>query len=1243
MKTTMFSQRLDRSTKVLSLACMLLCAEISADFCHAQQVNAKVLTVTTFAGKPGVTGTSNGAGTAAEFNNPDGVALDSGGNAYVADAVNQVIRMITPGGNVTTFAGVIGVIGTNDGPGNVASFCYPSAVAVDSAGNVYVADAGNSTIRKITPQGVVSTFAGQPGVDGHQDGTGQGAQFFEPNGLAVDLSGNIFVADSGNSTIRKVTPSRVVTTIAGKAGIIGSADGIGSAARFYKPYGIAVDQAENCYVADTFNSTFRKITSSGQVTTLAGMAGQTGNTDGPGNLARFYYPDGTVGLDPNGNLYIGDYGNNTIRLISANGYVATIAGVAGKTGTTDGPGTNALFNGPAGLAVNSAGVVFIADANNATIRKGVLNVPYNTSAPQAFTGAPISIGTNTMTLTGTIGPGVLTNIVWFNWGLTPSLGDSTPTQVVGAYPYPVGITAALNNLPASTEVYYALVASNSAGFDQGTNYSASTAPILSPTLTAHLTSLNVDSQWALEQLSAAADAIGTLGTNFNLVESQLNAHAPLDLITFFADQASAVAGIFVNVPLSATLGQTIVETVAPNVADDTVGLISSLSQNEQAGCNPVNIIDVNYINQLLNGTSAQLMAQQSVNHYQNVMVVLYLESQGQTPTIGSLNTTTVSTAMSGIFGSSGLADTASALACNINALESQLAAQTTSLINTPPALSPDVQALWVADLIGKQDVPQVYANLETWTSLLLQEVNSANQNYATSAFIAECLQTFASGLGIVLGPVASEFAGTVDDGVNSYVDNSRLDFFENLVETAFTAQAQTADFSGRIALNQAGVGPEMSSGSVPQTATGQIVSVANYSVGSSLGIGPLSVWDETSSYTGITVENTCSYTVAVTIYVRYYHSEFVAGLGSLSSLPLVAYPVSTTLPPGQTATLKVYYKQAQNGASPDANSQVFFDVIGSTPSGTYAIATGQSTTWQPTQITQQGDDPDTTPTISNPMSSYGTSSLTKQDYTVSNVVANPWNLPVAAVVTQGIPANITVIDNGGATVEGTNLIWTNILMPFTWNSYAVVFGSTAAPGTAVTLPAASVAFTDPVSGATFGATGNVLQFSAVSPVEASGTIPLGLQGIGTPVIITLTNYANAAEEGSAIFSIVNSNGTTIFSETNGFSIGGSSTNSLTVTLPSTILPGLYLAECELSINGGTVQAFAGIYDDVSTSLAFQSGSGNVMLTWSSPGVLQSAPSLANPAWADLTNAVSPFVVAATNAGQFFRVRFPAQQ
>ena len=316
---------------------------------------APAYTFTTYAGVPGATGTQDGTGAAARFDSPNsvivdgdgnllvtdsgngrirrigtdaavttiasgflgpvGIAMDGNGNLYVADNSNQVINKIATGGVVTILAGAAGIRGNTDGTGADARFHYPRGVAVDGSGNIFVTDGYyGSTIRRITSEGVVTTYAGSAvaGSDGSVDGPVGSARFRSPNGIAFDVPGNLFVADMGNDTVRRITTLDVVSTIAGTARSQGSADGTGSAALFTLPRGVAVDASGNLFVADTLNSTIRRITPAGAVTTIGGSAGMHGYVDGEGNAARFTAPVG-VAVDADGNLFITDGGNSTIR------------------------------------------------------------------------------------------------------------------------------------------------------------------------------------------------------------------------------------------------------------------------------------------------------------------------------------------------------------------------------------------------------------------------------------------------------------------------------------------------------------------------------------------------------------------------------------------------------------------------------------------------------------------------------------------------------------------------------------------------------------------------------------------------------------------------------------------------------------------------------------------------------------------------------------------------------------------
>lgn len=323
---------------------------------------------TTFAGTAGSFGTNNGTGNAARFDSPFAVAADGAGNIYVADTANNTIRKITPAGVVTTLAGKAGTSGNANGTGSAARFYSPSGVAVDTAGNVFVADTVNDTIRKVTPAGMVTTLAGKAGLSGTNNGTGGAARFNTPFGVAVDRSGNVYVADTYNQMIRKVTAAGVVTTL------------VGTSALLFSPSGVAVDDATNLYVADYGNHVIRKVTPAGVVTTLAGLAGASGSADGTGTAARFYYPS-SVAVDSAANVYVADTYNYTIRKVTPAGRVTTLAGMAGRSGTNNGMGNVTRFFLPSGVAVDGSGNVYVADTYNYTIRKGYPALTILTSEP----------------------------------------------------------------------------------------------------------------------------------------------------------------------------------------------------------------------------------------------------------------------------------------------------------------------------------------------------------------------------------------------------------------------------------------------------------------------------------------------------------------------------------------------------------------------------------------------------------------------------------------------------------------------------------------------------------------------------------------------------------------------------------------------------------------------------------------------------------------------------------------------
>lgn len=340
----------------LILLCLLSCDEEKTDAGRHEYT-----IVSTLAGNDAA-GFADGVGPFASFNYPCGIAVDGGGNLYVADHSNHSIRRVTPEGVVSTFAGT-GQPGDSDGHRLEASFNLPYGLALDAAGNLYVGDVGNHRIRKISTDGSVTTLAGSR--KGFSDRQGEYAMFNHPYGVAVDRHGNVYVADSHNNRIRKIEPDGSTTTVAGN-GNDGFVDGVRDGAEFYVPIGIVIDSEGNLYVGDEGNSSVRKISRDGRVATLAGN-GKFSFADGVGRNAVFNAPGG-IAIDTHGNLFVADYLNNCIRKIGPDGQVRKIAGNL-KKGFADGAPAQARFYYPFGIAVDHAGVVYVGDQFNHRIRK----------------------------------------------------------------------------------------------------------------------------------------------------------------------------------------------------------------------------------------------------------------------------------------------------------------------------------------------------------------------------------------------------------------------------------------------------------------------------------------------------------------------------------------------------------------------------------------------------------------------------------------------------------------------------------------------------------------------------------------------------------------------------------------------------------------------------------------------------------------------------------------------------------
>ena len=320
-------------------------------------------TVSTLAGS-GTPGYAEGSGTGAMFNNPQGILTDASGNIYVSDTYNNIIRKITPQGVTSLVAGT-GTIGFINGAATSAQFYAPLGLAFDASANLYVADAGNNVIRKITPSGNVSTFAGNAnGLAGFHDGSGPLFSYFKsPSSMAFNAKGDMYIADKSNNVIRKITVSGLDSTIAGSAnGSPGYVDATGISAAFRQPNAIAIDASGNIFVADQGNSAIRKVTPAGVVTTVAG---------GPTQSSILNTPTGLV-IDKTGNLFIVDESGRILEY-TTNNILYVLAGSSTNAGNVNGIGTLATFNQPIGIAVDGNGNIYIADRGNNCIRKLVIS------------------------------------------------------------------------------------------------------------------------------------------------------------------------------------------------------------------------------------------------------------------------------------------------------------------------------------------------------------------------------------------------------------------------------------------------------------------------------------------------------------------------------------------------------------------------------------------------------------------------------------------------------------------------------------------------------------------------------------------------------------------------------------------------------------------------------------------------------------------------------------------------------
>jgi alpha-tubulin suppressor-like RCC1 family protein len=549
--------------------------------------------VTTLAGETAHSGVENGASQDARFNFPTSLAVGADGAMVVVDQFNHTVRRISTGGAVSTMAGSAGNPGTVDGLAATARFSWPMGIAVNTSGQMILAEAGAHSIRAIAATGTVSTLAGTAGISGSTDATGPEARFFNPAAVAMDSSGNSYIADFTNHIIRKMTPLGEVTTLAGLAETDGSADGAGADARFFNPSGIALAAGGVIYVCDESNHTIRKITPAGVVTTIAGLAANFGSADGNGASARFRRPRG-ITVDGSGVLWVADTGNHTIRRVTPSGDVTTVGGMAGQSGSREGSATNALFSSPSGITMDSAGRVYVADTANHRI---VIGSP--TARPMVSL-LPGVIGSSEATLKGLVNPNGFATLAQFRFGNTPDMASSVPLTLASANGTAAQtVTTVIGGLSPDTTYYYALVATNADGTvsTETNSFTTPTDPvglisltlndgILSPTFATATTSYGATVPNATTSLTVTPTKSNPAAS----IEVRVNGGAFSNVASGFASGALAlnVGTNIVDVRVTAANGTT-ARTYTVSVvrsSPPTVTVIQDDFDNAALGTNP---------------------------------------------------------------------------------------------------------------------------------------------------------------------------------------------------------------------------------------------------------------------------------------------------------------------------------------------------------------------------------------------------------------------------------------------------------------------------------------------------------------------------------------------------------------------------------------------------------------------------------------------------------------------------------
>ena len=740
-------------------------------------------------------------------------------------------------------------------------------------------------------------------------------------------------------------------------------------------------------------------------------------------------------------------------------------------------------------------------------------------------------------------------------------------------------------------------------------------------LASAISSFDISSESTLNGFSAAlAPTVGSEGDYFWSAAHISGAQFASDIAVDGVDLETSSLKFSCPGTVALAMG----ETVIPGIAEGAVSEIDNLkTSNQSISCNADNLFDTGWINTMANG-AVQTTAQAMLDRDQQMMAALWQQEQGEGA--GQL-LADPNSVLSGLYQDpTGLSDVASILPnCVSGNLEHYLSTQKTSLLNGIPPMSNAQQTAWANDLAARQGVPTVYYNIVWQNQQFLEEMQLENiqaENSWVGLRGADVAESVASAAAVALDCLGQDEAGIVEsasiDSINTYVDNSRLNMFEKTYESAFDSVEKCFDYSGRIFLNEASSFAAIENGQWPQTVTATIGTPVHYSIGYLGGILNLLSQVEQESYSDIPIQNTSSTTAVFEIYALYTHSgDYFPGLG-WPPLYLVA-TARASLDPGESETLRVFYTQEQQRpASPDAGSTVKNFVLGNNGSGTFAFPeidtvwaanwlaesdiaivskTGATPQGKTPAIPQPHDDTNSVPTIPNPIAAYWTYSPSNQTYNLQLSIANPFNLPLTAVVTQAIPTNITISSTDGALDDSDSIItWTNILSPNTNITANFSFTCDTPYGSSFTLPAATLLLEDTNSGATLNAAGNVPQLVGLSTVQVNSLIPVGVLGIDSTMLVAVTNLTGTSQSGSLTVTLTDSSGISVMNFLESFSLDGSDGTNLSFTLPGSLSAGSYTLTGSLSVNGGTGQVLAGNYVVPAPPVALNLGSTPALTT-----------------------------------------------